>query len=202
MSAGLYPDVELVERWIAGSVSTGNIAQIFAAPCDLDVVGMYLYAVTAPGAATTATVNVNNFPTSQQGGSGTTVSAYNLWTAANVPSIVNTAHSNLSVVQTLTVIKPSPYALNYPLPGPSGTSGFVTAQQTALTTETPVTAPPVQYQFQMSGLVAPDNTYTDYNGNTGSSASYVHAGDILTFVVGGTAGSLANLEIVLYVIKH
>jgi hypothetical protein len=53
----------------------------------------------------------------------------------------------------------------------------------------------------MGALVAPDNTYTDFNGFT-SAASHVHAGDILTFVVGGTAGSSANLEVVLYCQKR
>ena len=197
MASGLYPTIEIIERFLA-SVSTGNITQRFVAPCDLDVFGLALYVTTAPGASTTLTVNVSNYPTSQQGGSGTTVSAYNLWTATNVPSIVNTAQSNIVTTNSATLVKNTPYALNYPLPGPSGTVGYNTAQSTSTSTESPVTSPPTFYNYQMTNLVAPDNTYTDYNGVALSPASYVHAGDILTFVVGGSVGSAANLQMALY----
>ena len=201
MSTGLYQSQELIERFSA-SPSAGNIAQRFIAPIDLDVLGMALYVTTAPGAGSTMTVNVNNYPTSQNGGSGTSVAAYNLWTATNVPSIAGTATSNLTASNSTTLVENIPYALNYPLPGASGTVGYTTAQATSQTTETPVTSPPLVYKYTITGLVVPDNTYTDYNGITSTPASVVHAGDVLTFVVGGTVGSAVNLEMVLYTAKR
>lgn len=201
MSSGLYPDMELIERYVSGAISATTLGQVFVPPVDLDIIGMVLYVGTAPGSTNSFTVNVSNYPTSQNGGSGTSVGAYNLWTATNVPKLTGTATNNLTVVQTA-VVKNVPYALNYPLPGPSGTVGYTTAQSTAQTTEVPVTAPPTAYNFGIGALVAPDNTYTDYNGNTAVAASQVHAGDILSFVVGGTVGSAANLEIVLYAQKR
>ena len=210
MSTGLYPNLELVERFL-GSVSATTLTQRFIAPCDLDILGMALYVSTAPGATDGVIVNVSNSPTSQlpatapSGAANQSVAAYNLWTSANAPSILGTATNNLTVTNT-GVIENVPYALNYPLPGPSGTTGFKTAQSTSQTTETPVTAPPTIYEYGIAPLVAPDNTYTDLNGFT-VPASTVHAGDVLSFVVtaGGSAvsvGSAANLEIVLYTNKR
>jgi hypothetical protein len=202
MSSGLFPDMELIERFTSGSISAASVAQVFVAPVDLDVVGMTLYLVTAPGSTNSINVNISDFPTSQQGGSGTTVSAYNLWTAANVPTVTGTAHSNQIANQSVQLVENQPYALNYPLPGQSPTTGYKTAQSTAQTTQTAVTSPPIIYNYAMTALVAPDNTYTDYNGLT-QPASWVHAGDILTFVVAGASpGSAANLEMVLYAQKH
>jgi len=158
--------------------------------------------VTAPGSTSSINVNVSDFPTSQQGGGGTTVSAYNLWTSANVPTITGAAKSNLTAVQNISLVDNFPYALNYPLPGQSPVTGYKTAQATAQTTTTAVTSPPTFYEYQMSQMVAPDNTYVDYNGIT-QPALYVHAGDVLTFnIAGASPGSAANLEIVLYTIKH
>jgi hypothetical protein len=203
MSTGLYPNNATVERWLAGAVSAQTIAQPYFVPFDSDVLGLILYAGTAPGGSNTFSVNVNNTPTSQTGGAGTTVNAYNLWTATNVPTVTGTAHSNLTAQQTLQVVENIPYAINYPLPGPSGTTGFVTAQSTAQTTTNPVTSPPLVYKFSMSALVAPDNTYTDYNGFTGTPASFVHVGDVLSFVIsGGSPGSAANLQMELILAKR
>lgn len=202
MASGLNPNIELIERFQSGSISAANVAQVFVAACDLDIVGLMLYLVTAPGGSSSINVNVNNFPTSQQGGSGTTVGAYNLWTATNVPTVTGTAHSNSTAVQSIQVVENQPYALNYPLPGQSPTTGYKTAQATAQTTQTAVTTPPLIYNYQMSALVPPDNTYTDYNGLT-QPATWVHTGDILTFVIaGGSPGSAANLEMVLYTQKR
>lgn len=202
MASGLQPNIELIERFSAGAVSASSVAQVFVAACDLDVVGLVLYAVTAPGGTSTFNVNVSDFPTSQQGGGGTTVGAYNLWTAANVPTVTGTAHSNSVAVQSIQVVENIPYALNYPLPGQSPVTGYKTAQATAQTTTTAVTTPPLIYNYQMSGLVPPDNTYTDYNGIV-QPANWVHAGDILTFVIAGASpGAAANLEMVLYTQKR
>ena len=208
MSTGLYQDHEIVERFVT-SPSVQTITQRFVAPYDADVLGCLLWLGTAPGATNGVAVNVSVSPTSQIGGSGTTVSAYNLWTTANQPSILGTATNNMTVSQVATV-KNQPYALNYPLPGPSGTSGYVTAQSTLQTTETPVTAPPNQYNVGINplyGSVAPDNTYTDYNGYTLVPASKLHAGDILTFsiIAAGASvsvGSAANLNIQLVMSKQ
>jgi hypothetical protein len=55
----------------------------------------------------------------------------------------------------------------------------------------------------MSTLVAPDNTYTDYNGITSTPASYIHAGDVLSFVIAGASpGSAANLQMELILLKR
>jgi hypothetical protein len=197
MSSGLYPDFFQIERFQA-SPSAANQSQVYMAPVDLDVLGMVLYAGTAPASTNSMTVNISNYPTSQQGGSGTSVGAYNLWTATNVPTVTGTAHSNLTITNSATVVENIPYALNYPLPGQSPVTGYETAQSTAQGTYTAVTAPPTFYVYELSkGLVAPDNTYTDYNGVTQSASSYIHAGDVLTFVIGGTVGSAANLEMLL-----
>jgi hypothetical protein len=204
---GLYPSDVLIERFLA-SVTASTLAQVFVAPCDMEVFGLLAHLGTAPGAGDGVTVNISNSPTSQIG----LVSAYNLWTAANVPTILGTAVTNIGTStpdtfygnQNLTVNKP--YALNYPLPGPTGTSGYTTAQATSQTTEAPVTSPPVQYVPQLGAFTAPDNTYTDYNGNT-ASALAVHAGDVLSFVIAAagvsvSVGAAANLEIVLYAAKR
>jgi hypothetical protein len=208
MSTGLYQDHEVVERFL-GSVSATTITQRWVAPFDADVLGMLLYVSAAPGTNNGVIVNVNVSPTSQIGGSGTTVGAYNLWTATNAPSILGSATNNVTVTQTALVTN-VPYALNYPLPGPSGTQGYITAQTNVLTTETPVTAPPTSYKVGISplfGSVAPDNTYTDYNGIANTPASLVHAGDVCSFVItaggsGASVGSAANLQIELITSKR
>ena len=211
MATGLYQDTYTVERFL-GSVSASTISQRFVVPFDADVLGMILFVSTAPGTNNGVVVNVNNTSTSQQGGSGTPVTAYNLWTATNVPSILGTATTNVVASQP-TIIKNVPYALNYPLPGPSGTTGYNTAQSTSQSTENPVVAPPTQYAYTVTGglagqgLLPPDNTYTDYNGVTLSPASYLHAGDVLSFVItaggsGASVGSAANLNCELIISKR
>lgn len=214
MSTGLYQDHFIIERFVT-SPTAQTVGQRYVAPVDLDVLGAILWLGTAAGtsAVTGLTVNVSNSPTSQTGGGGTTVGAYNLWTAANVPSIAFNAVTNLSLIQSSTfygaqqLVNNNPYALNYPLPGPSGTVGYTTAQATALTTETPVTSPPVIYRYGVSGYgaVAPDNTYTDYNGALATPASLVHAGDVLSFVITALSngvGAAANLNIELICSKR
>ena len=214
MSSGLYQDHIIANVFLA-SVTATTLGQKWVAPADADVLGCIINLGTAPGTNDGITVNVNNSPTSQTGGPGTNVAAYNLWTATNVPTILGTATNNLTVTQNDTfygaqpLIKNQPYALNYPLPGPSGTVGYVTAQSTAQTTEVPVTSPPVQYFFGLSGYgsVAPDATYTDYNGNTLTPASVLHAGDVLSFVIaaagsGASVGAAANLNIELVCAKR
>ena len=206
MSVGLYPNSDIVERFLA-SVSASTLTQRFIAPADYDVIGMLLYVSTAPGATDGVSVQISNFPTSQQGGSNSSVSAYNLWTTANLPTILGTNTTNAVTSNSTTVIENIPYALNYPLPGPAGSVGYATAQATSQTTTNPVVAPPSLYKFQMTGgLVVPDNTYTDYNGIT-AATSIIHAGDVLSFVVGAagsnaSVGSAANLEIALYLSKR
>lgn len=191
MSAGLYPGVLAIERF--ASSPSGTLSQAFVVPDDLEIIGLLAYCGTAPGGATKMTINVSNNPISQ----ASKVAPYNLWTATNVPSITGTAVTSYSAVISNTVINNNPYAHNYPLPGPSGTSGFTTAQSTSQTTETPVTSPPTMIIPTISALVAPDNTYTDINGFTGTPAKIVKAGDVLSFVI-ANQGSTANLEIVLY----
>lgn len=209
MPSGLYPDVILIERFLA-SVTASTLSQKFIAPVDLEVLGMVMTVGTAPGSNNGVILNVSNFPTSQQGGTNASVSAYNLWTATNAPTILGTGTNNAGTTNSTTLVYNAPYALNYPLPGPTGTAGFQTAQSAAQTTETPVVAPPTVFQFKSAGLVAPDNTYNDYNfGVTGvvSPASVVHAGDVLSFVItgggsGASVGSAANLEAVLVCTKR
>lgn len=206
MSSGLYPSDIFIERFQA-SVSAANLGQLFVAPADLDVLGLVATVGTAPGANDGVIINVSNFPTSQQGGSGAPVSAYNLWTAANAPTILGTSKNSFGTTNSGTVVNNVPYALNYPLPGPSGTKGYNTAQSTVQTTETPVVTPPLIFFYEMNALVAPDNTYTDYNGVTGKPAAHIHAGDVLTFSVaaggsGTSLGAAANLEIVLFAQKR
>jgi hypothetical protein len=206
MSSGLYPDQILVERF-ASAPSVGTLAQRYPAPCDLDVIGMMLWLGTAPGTNDGITVNISNLPTSQQGGALSSVSAYNLWTATNVPTILGAGTESFTTTNALEVIENVPYALNYPLPGPTGTVGYETAQATSQITTAPVTAPPQMYKFSLNALVAPDNTYTDYNGFTAVPALSVHAGDVLSFVIaaagtGASVGAAANLEILLYAQKR
>jgi hypothetical protein len=212
MSTGLYQDHFIIERFLS-SVSASTLTQKYVAPVDLDVLGCILVLGTAAGTNDGVIVNINNSPTSQIGGSGSTVSPYNLWTAANAPTVLGTNTTNLTVSQSSTfygaqqLVNNNPYALNYPLPGPSGTSGYVTAQSNVLTTETPVVSPPVIYKYGTTGYgaVAPDNTYTDYNGVVGTPASVVHAGDVLSFVItagGSGLGSAANLNIELIASKR
>jgi hypothetical protein len=201
---GLYNNPILIERFQA-AISATTLTQVFIAPTDLEVIGLVAaLGTTAPGAGNGVAINVSNSPTSQLAN----VSAYNLWTATNVPTILGASKTTFSTSTTTTVVKNLPYALNYPLPGPSGTTGFVTAQATAQTTETPVTAPPTLAEYQMGALVAPDNVYTDFNGIVNSPANWVHAGDILSFVTSaaGTNASIGaaagTLEIVLFAHKH
>jgi hypothetical protein len=197
MASGLFPDIEIIERFLA-SVTTGSMVQPFVAPCDLDIVGLVASVATAPGSTNLLTVNISNSPTSQI----SVVSAYNLWTTANAPGILGTATKSFSAANPPTVIKNVPYALNYPLPGPSGASGYVTSQSASQTTQSPVVAPPSMTEYGItSGIVAPDNVYNDLNGIS-QPASWVHAGDILTFVLSGTAGSAASISISLYASKH
>jgi hypothetical protein len=202
MASGLYQNHEIVERFLA-AYAAGPVAQFFVAPMDFDVVGMLIGANVAPGGTNFVTVNVSDVPTSQQGGPGVNanVAAYNLWTAANVPTLTGTAKVSLPVQQP-GIIQNQPYSLNYPLPGPAGTQGFVTSQQTTLTTINPVLTPPTVYKYSVGALVAPDNTYTDYNGIVGAPASYVHAGDVLSFVLGGTPGAAAGLSMELVLSKR
>jgi hypothetical protein len=199
MSSGLYSNIELVERFLS-SYSAGAITQKFLCPVDMDIVGLGLLIGTAPGAGAAITCQIQASPTSQLA----SVAAYNLWTTANVPTISGTNTSNLVAANT-TVNQNTPYAVNYPFPGPSGTSGYKTAQATALTVETPVVTPPTITEVGISGLVAPDNTYTDINGVT-QPASYVHAGDVLTFTIaagtGGAGSAAGTVEAVLYLLKR
>lgn len=195
--AGLYASSILIERSLA-TVVAGDLTPVFVAPCDLDVVGLLAHVTTAPGAGDEVTVNILNTPTSQSAN----VAAYDLWTTANVPTISGVALSSVGTTTSVAVIDNRPYALDYPLPGPAGTSGFETAQSTSYITQTPVTAPPQEYRYELDPYVAPDNTYTDFNGVVGTPASVVHAGDVLTFVVGGTVGAAADLEVVLFVNKR
>jgi hypothetical protein len=193
------------------SVAAGNISPLFVAPCDLEIIGLVAYVGTAPGAGDGVILNGSVAPTSQIGtGSQETPNPYNLWsttaTPNNRPSILGTSQTSFTVSQSTKVVQNSPYALNYPLPGPTGTSGYVTAQSTSQTTETPVTAPPQVTAFGISALVQPDNTYTDFNGFT-LSAAILHAGDVVTWTVtaGGTnvsVGSAANLTFSVYCNKR
>lgn len=199
MPAGLYADLEIIERW-SPTVAAGSLngfLQPFIAPCDMEIQGLIAVAGTAPGGSTSMSVNLAVTPTSQS----PTVSAYNAWTAANAPVIVGTATKSFATSTTATVVKNVPYALNYPLPGPSGTAGYTTAQSTSQTTETPVTSPPTQALYQTAALVAPDNTYSDFNGIT-QSAGYLHAGDSVLVVVGANVGSAASMEVVIYALKR
>lgn len=192
---GLYPAPVIVDRFLA-SVSAETLAQTFIAPCDLDVIGMLLSVSAAPGGSDGLTVNVSDNPVSQS-----PVAAYNLWTAANVPTISGTSTRSYTAGEITTVVQNSPYALDYPFPGPSGTVGYETAQSMSQITSDPVTSPPLIDKFGLlTGLVAPDNTYTDVNGFTLVPASHVHEGDILSFVIAAitSVGSAANLEIVLF----
>jgi hypothetical protein len=222
MATGLYPEIEIVERNVSGAVSATTLFPPFIAPCDLDVYGLAAHLGNPPGGGATygITINVNVAPTSQAtsisptpaaGQPGLAVSAYNLWTAANVPSIFGTASNNFTVTSSFSVAAQNalvlnlPYALNYPLPGPSGTVGFITAQATSQGTSTPVVTPPQVYKFGIANLVAPDNTYTDFNGIT-NTASVIHAGDVCSFVIAadpaGSIGSAANLSMSLYLGKR
>lgn len=208
MSTGLYQDHFVAERFVA-SPTAQTVGQRYVVPADADVLGLILWLGTAPGANSGVIANVNNLSTSQQGGLGTPVGAYNLWTAANAPSVLGANTTNLTVVQTPLVTN-VPYALNYPLPGPAGTSGYITAQTNVLTVENPVLAPPTSYKVGVNplyGSVAPDAVFTDYNGVTGSPASYVRAGDVLSFVLtaggsGVSIGAAANLNIELVLCKR
>jgi hypothetical protein len=207
MSSGLYAGPVIIERSLA-SVATGNLVQVFVAPADLVVVGLLAYTGTAPGGSTSLTVNISNSPTSQlnppSGAANQSVVAYSLWTSTNVPTITGTAKFSTATTNTTTVIENVAYALNYPLPGATGagTTGFITAQQTTLgSNANAVSSPPKMYEYALNSLVAPDNTYLDLNNQT-QSAALVHAGDVLTFVVGGAAGSAANLQITLFTQKN
>ena len=207
--SGLYQAPIVVERNSTSSAAA-TIFPPFIAPEELEVLGMLLNLGTAPGAGDGVAVNISNSPTSQLSAAqgGTAVSAYNLWTTANRPTILGTNTTYPGVTSTFSqVVENIPYALNYPLPGPAGSVGFETAQQTSTITTAPVTSPPLVYKFGINALVAPDNTYTDYNGITTVPALYVHAGDVLSFVISAaganvSVGAAANLEIVLLANKR
>lgn len=188
----LYSDAILVERYDA-SPTAANLDQVFVAPVDLVVLGLLATVGTAPGGTDTVTVNISDSPTSQLA----SVAAYNLWSTSMVPTITGTAKNSFTTSTTTQVIENRPYALDYPLPGPDGTTGYETAQSTSQTTQSIVASPPKISIYEMGALVAPDETYTDFNSLT-QNASLVHAGDVLTFAVGGTIGSAAKLEIVLF----
>lgn len=194
-----YGDTVIIERFQA-SVSAANLGQPFVAPTDLEIIGLVASAGTAPGSTNAMTINLNVSPTSQLGVAASP-SPYNAWTAASVPTITGSAKTSYATTNTTTVIENRPYPLNYPLPGPGNSTGYVTAQSTSQTTENAVTAPPTLFQFKLPTLVLPDNTYTDLNGFT-TSAGLIHAGDVVTFVVGGVVGSAANLAISLFLSKR
>ena len=85
-------------------------------------------------------------------------------------------------------------------------AGFTTwPQSTAQTTDSPVVTPPTIKEYYVTGIVAPDNTYTDLNGVV-QSAGYVHAGDVLTWTVaagtGGAGSAAGTVELVLYCLKR
>ena len=197
---GLFLSPVIVERYLA-SVSSSTLAQVFIAPTDLTVVGLVAVLGTAPGGTDTLKINISNSPTSQltppAGAANQSVAAYSLWTAANVPTIAGTAKTNVAISNTTSVIENTAYALNYPLPGPSGTTGYKTAQSTSQYTQSPVIAPPDMYVYELGALTGPDNTYSDLNGQT-QSAALIHAGDVLSFVLTESAGSSANLQISLF----
>ena len=197
---GLFLSPVIVERYLA-SVSASTLAQVFVAPTDLTVVGLVAYVGTAPASTDTVKINVSNSPTSQlvspAGAANQSVVAYSLWTAANVPTITGTATTSFTTSNSTSVIENTAYALNYPLPGPSGTSGYKTAQSTSQYTQSPVIAPPDMYVYELGALTGPDNTYSDLNGQT-QSAALIHAGDVLSFVLTGTVGSAADLQISLF----
>lgn len=209
---GLFQSPVLAERFYS-AVTVGNLAQPFVAPCDLEVISLVGRVGTAPGAGNTFTVNVNVTPTSQQVGlpSGVTaIPSYNLWSSANVPTISGTSTTTFVTsasdadLGTLLLLN-EPYALNYPLPGPlngpytdgTGVSGFYTAQSTSQQVQEPVVSPPPMYEYGMTTPVRPDAQYNDINGIS-QPTYWVHAGDVLTFTVGGTVGSAADLSLVLY----
>ena len=201
MSSGLYGNIELIERW-SPTVAAGSLngfLQPFLAPCDLEIVGLMAQAGTAPGSTNTMTINNNNTPTSQTG-----VGAYTLWTATNVPSLIGTATKTFTTSLLPTLVDNFAYALNYPLPGAptSATVGFKTAQATTTSSNAgAVQTPPTFSRYGMNALVAPDNTYTDYNGIV-QPASIVHAGDVLLIVIGGVVGSAANLDVTVFANKQ
>lgn len=197
MSAGLYPADFVIERYVSGLVAAGSLPQVLLAPCDLDVLGLMAWVGTAPGGTDSLTINISDSPTSQTG-----VAPYNLWSAAAVPTITGASQASFSTSTARSVIENEPYALDYPLPGPVGTSGFVTAQSSSVTTISPVIAPPSIAIYELNALTAPDEVYVDFNGFAGTPASAVHAGDVLTFVVGGVPGAAADLSVALFVVKH
>jgi hypothetical protein len=201
MPAGLYADIEIVERFLS-SYAAGNITQKFVCPCDMEVQGLLALIGTAPGGSASVAFNVSVSPTSQLA----SVSAYNLWTTANAPAVVGNATTTFTTSTSQSLIKNVPYALNYPLPGAPGSTGYTTAQATSQTTDSPVTSPPTMANYQMGPLTPPDNTYTDFNGITGTPASYVHAGDVLTFSLaagtGGAGSAGGTVEVALYMLKR
>lgn len=208
MANGLYSNPIIIERTASSTFTTGTTFPTFVAPADLTIVGLLAYVSTAP--STSFTINVSNSPTSQSatpsGSTGLTAvsTPYNLWTPANVPTITGPAKFSTATTNTTAVIENLPYALGYPLPGATGagTTGFITAQQaTPGSNANAVSSPPKLYAYGLNNLVAPDSTYTDLNGITQSTA-LVHAGDLLTFVIGGTPTGAANLQISLFALKN
>lgn len=196
MAAPGIPLYLLVERFQA-SVSAANLAQPFVCPNDYDVLGIYASCGTAPGGTSTVIINLSNSPTSQL----SVVSPYSLWSTAKAPTIIGTSTKSYSAANVLIAVQNSAYALNYPLPGPAGTSGLVTAQQALPTTENPVLQAPSEIQPNVTALTAPDLTYSDINGFVRPTGR-IRPGDVLTFAISGSIGSAANLAISLYLLKH
>jgi hypothetical protein len=197
-------DPVVIERWVSGGLSAGNVAQQYVSPLDCDIVGLALSVQTAPGGASTVTVNATNSPTSQLTGTGSFagVAPFTLWSASMVPTITGSAKQNFAAQLTQTLPIFQPYALNYPLPGPSGTTGLFTAQSTSYQTETPLQSTALLIQPSVTGFpVAPNLTYNDINGFS-RPTSRLRVGDVLTFTIGGTIGSAANLSMSLILNKH
>jgi hypothetical protein len=206
MAEGLYPNAIVIERYLA-SVTPQTLGQRLQIVADADCLGMVLYTTTAPGTGNGVSVNLSCVPTSQitnvpaGAANQSVVSPYNLWSTTNVPTLLGSATQSWVSQPLPTYVFNTPYALNYPMPGPSGTSGLKTAQQALPTTETPVTSAPPFYQYNMSTPYPPDLSYVDMNGQT-QPTMRVHEGDILSFVVtaagvNNSVGSAANLLISL-----
>jgi hypothetical protein len=206
MPSGLNPSFLVVERNVTGALTAAPIAGPWVAPFDCEVIGVAL-AAGAPGGTLGVGVNAQVTPTSQRvnitnAWNGAAVAPYNLWTAANVPAVVGAATTYPALPAPYpSVITPQGYAQNYPFPGPAGTTGFTTAQQTgAFTVSNPVLAPPNSYRYGPNAMLAPDLVYTDYNGSP-SPSSIIHALDVvvLSTVAAGTGigGSGLTVELLL-----
>jgi hypothetical protein len=210
MAEGLYPNGTVIERFLA-TVTPQTLGQRIQIVADGDLIGMVLYVSTAPGTGNGVSVNLSCVPTSQitnvpaAAQNQSVVSPYNLWSSTNVPTILGSATASWVSAPALATVANVPYALNYPMPGPSGTSGLKTAQATLPTTETPVTSPQATYQYEMANPYPPDLSYLDMNGQL-QPTYRVHAGDILSCVVSAaganvSVGSAANLLMTLAFVK-